>query len=318
MRARRRFFPRRAAAVRIAPAAFKILPTVLAVWLVSAWPSQAWSGAWARDRGEAYVKASVARLEAREIFDASGAVRPLLDPATYDRPRYRELGAALYVEYGLLRAVTVVGSLPLKEATQEAEGRFGAGGIYGESFGFGDFHLGLRVPIHRGRWAASAEPDLKIPLRRDAPNRPSDPALGTGFTDLGAALAVGAGIPRVRGYAQGSVGYRIRGGRAAEETYWDLEVGVAPARPFRARLRYDAVDSRGAGALGAGAPSPSAGEQDFHRLAPTLAVALSGNREVAVTWRRILGGRSTIRSSEWEVGFSFLGSLVPAFASDAP
>ncbi len=296
-----------------------ILPAIVAVWIVSAWPSPASGGAWARDLGEAYAKASVARLEAREMFDASGAVRPILDPATYDQPRYTELGTALYVEYGLLGALTLVGSLPLKEVTQEAGGRFGAGGLYGETFGFGDFHLGLRVPLHRGRWAAAAEPDLKISLRRDAPSGSSDPALGTGFTDFGAALSIGAGIPRVRGYAQGSAGYRIRGGRTAEEIYWGLEVGLEPVRPLRARLQYDGVNSRGAGDVpavpfGTSAPSPSAGEQDYQRLAPTLAVPLGGNHELSVTWRRIMGGRSTIRSSEWEVGFSFLGSLVPASA----
>jgi len=292
-----------------------ILPNILAVTIASAWPSIAWSGAWARAPGEAYAKASVARLEAREIYDATGAVRPLLDPASYVHPRYTEVGAALYVEYGLLPALTLLCSLPLKEAAQDAEGRLGTAEIHGETFGLSDLHLGARVPLHRGRWAASVEPDVKIPLRGAPEAGASGPALGTGLADLGAGLAVGAGIPRVRGYAQGSAGYRIRGGRTAEEAYWDFEVGLEPARSLRVRFRYDAADSRGARTgSGAGAPAPSAGEQDFHRVAPTLAVGLGGNNEVSVTWRRVVGGRSTIRSSEWELGFSFLGSVVPARA----
>lgn len=251
------------------------------------------------------------------MFDAFGNVRPLLDPATYKHPRYTELGAALYVEYGLLNALTLLGSLPLKHVEQDAEGVSGAVDVHGETFGFGDAHLGARVPLRRGRWAAAVEPDLKIPLGGDPGAGTSDPALGTGFADFGAALSIGAGLPRVRGYAQGSVGYRIRGGRTAEETYWDLEVGLEPAQPLRVRFRYDGVDSRGVGigsaaALGIGAPVPSAGEQDFHRLAPTLAVSLGGPHELSVTWRRVVGGRSTIRSSEWEVGLSFLGKVVPA------
>jgi len=223
--------------------------------------------------------------------------------------------AALYVEYGLLPALTLLCSLPLKEAAQDAEGRLGTAEIHGETFGLSDLHLGARVPLHRGRWAASVEPDVKIPLRGAPEAGASGPALGTGLADLGAGLAVGAGIPRVRGYAQGSAGYRIRGGRTAEEAYWDFEVGLEPARSLRVRFRYDAADSRGARTgSGAGAPAPSAGEQDFHRVAPTLAVGLGGNNEVSVTWRRVVGGRSTIRSSEWELGFSFLGSVVPARA----
>jgi hypothetical protein len=283
--------------------------------IVSLLPSIAWSGAWPRASGEAYAKASVARLEAREIYDATGHVRPLLDPATYDHPRYTEVGTALYVEYGLFNSLTLLGGLPLKEAVQDAEGRPGTAEIHGETFGFSDLHLGARVPLHRGRWAASVEPDFKIPLRGAPEEGTPDPALGTGFADFGAGLAVGAGIPSVRGYAQGRAGYRVRGGRTAEEAYWDLEVGLEPARPLRIRFRYDGVDSRGArAASGAGAPAPSAGEQDFHRVAPTLAVGLGGNQELSVTWRRVVGGRSTIRSSEWELGFSFLGSVVPARA----
>src|SRR6266852_4246611 len=120
MRLRRRSRPRRTLAIPMAR-------SCLVGLVVAAWPSVAWSGAWARAPGEAYAKASVARLAAREMYDASGAIRPILDPATYDRPRYKEVGAALYVEYGLVGALTLVASLPLKEATQEAEGRFGAG-----------------------------------------------------------------------------------------------------------------------------------------------------------------------------------------------
>jgi hypothetical protein len=251
------------------------------------------------------------------MYDASGNVRPLLDPAMFEHPRYTELGAALYVEYGLLDALTLLGSLPLKHVDQDAEGVTGAGDLHGETFGFGDAHLGARVPLRRGRWAAAVEPDLKIPLRGDPGAGTSDPALGTGFADFGAALSIGVGLPRVHGYAQGSVGYRIRGGRTAEETYWDLEIGLEPAQPLRVRFRYDGVDPRGAEngsttAPAIGAPVPSAGEQDFHRLAPTLAVSLGGLHELSVTWRRVMGGRSTVRSSEWEVGFSFLGKVVPA------
>jgi hypothetical protein len=236
------------------------------------------------------------------MYDASGHVRPLLDPATYEHPRYTELGAALYVEYGLLDALTLLGSLPLKLVDQDAEGVVGAADVHGETFGFGDAHLGARVPLRRGRWAAAVEPDLKIPLRGSPRAGTSDPALGTGLVDFGAALAIGAGLPRVHGYAQGSAGYRIRGGRTAEETYWDLEVGLEPARLLRVRFRYDGVDSRGTGtgsaaAPGMAAPVPSAGEQDFHRLAPTLAVSLGGPHELSVTWRRVVGGRSTIRST---------------------
>ena len=292
------------------------LPSILlAVTLLLAWSSNARAGAWARGRGEAYAKASVTYLMSEEIFDDSGEVRPLFDPALYERSRYVERGSALYVEYGVFDALTLLGSLPLKVVEQDADGLSGAGDLHGEAFGFADLHLGARVPLHRGRWAAAVEPSLKIPLRGAPEVVSTEPTLSTGLTDFGAALCLGASLPRVRGYGQGSIGYRIRGGRTAEEEYWDLEVGLEPARVLRVRFRYDGVHSERAfdgGAAGADAPVPGVGEQNFQRIAPTLAIALGGSNEVSVTWRRVIDGRSTLRSSEWEVGFSFLGKVVPA------
>jgi len=288
----------------------------LAVTLVLAWSSDARAGAWARGRGEAYAKASVSFLKAEEMFDDAGQVRPLFDPALYERSRYVEHGSSLYVEYGLFDALTLLGSLPLKLVEQDADGLTGAGDLHGEAFGLADLHLGARLPLHRGRWAAAIEPDLKIPLRGAPEVVSTAPTLSTGITDFGAALYLGTSAPRVRGYGQGSIGYRIRGGRTAEEEYWDLEAGVEPASGLRVRFRYDGVHSKrdlgGGGAGGADAPVPGVGEQDFQRIAPTFAIALGGSHELSVTWRRVIDGRSTLRSSEWELGFSFLGKVVPA------
>ena len=285
-----------------------------AVTMLVAWSPDARAGAWARSRGEAYAKASVSYLKAEEMFDDSGERRPLFDPALYERTRYAEHASALYVEYGAFEALTLLGSLPLKLVEQDADGRFGPGGLHGEAFGLPDIHLGARVPVHRGRWAAAIEPDLKIPLRGAPRTVSTAPTLSTGFADFGAALCFGASLPRVRGYGQGSIGHRIRSGRTADEDYWDLEAGLEPAGALRVRFRYDGVHSeRGrGGAAGTDAPVPGVGEQDFQRIAPTVAIALGGLNEVSVTWRRVVDGRNTLRSSEWEVGFSFLGKVVPA------
>ncbi|HEY6221872.1 MAG TPA: hypothetical protein VIX13_04985 [Candidatus Eisenbacteria bacterium] len=296
-------------------AARALLPWILvAITLFIAWSSDARAGAWGRSRGEAYAKASVSYLKAEVMFDDSGKLRPPFDPALYDRPRYVERGSALYVEYGVFDALTLLGSLPLKIVEQDADGLAGAGDLHGEAFGFADVHLGARLPLHRGRWAAAIEPDLKIPLRGTPDVVSTEPTLSTGFTDFGAALCLGTSLPRVHGYGQGSIGYRIRGGRTAEEEYWDLEAGLEPTRVLRARFRYDGVHSerRFGGAPGADAPVPGVGEQDYQRIAPTLAIALGGSNEFSVTWRRVIDGRSTLRSSEWELGFSFLGKVVPA------
>ncbi len=285
-------------------------------------PGAARAGAWARERGEAYVKASVSALHAEEMYDAQGSVRPLLDPVLYENTEYGELGAALYAEYGLLPALTLIASLPVKVAQQEADGRFGAGGIYGQELGFGDARLGARLPLHRRGWAAALESDLKVPLYDNPRVQTSAPMLGSGFVDAGAGLSLGLGLPSIRGYGQGTVGYRIRGGGTPEELYWDLEAGLELARALRLRLRFDAVDSDRAGQASTpggttGTAVPNAGGQDFSRIAPTLAVAAGNDLEISITWRRILSGRSAIRSQEWEVAVTFLGGFLPS-AAGAP
>lgn len=289
--------------------------------LALAWPTAASAGAWARERAEVYAKASASRLSADEMYDASGNVAPLLDPALYESARYGEVGAGLYMEYGLFSALTLMGSLPLKAADEKAEGRTGVADLDGETFGFGDAHFGTRVPLHRGRWVAALESDLKIPLYGLPEAGTADPALGTGFTDLGASLSVGASLPRVPGYGQGSFGYRIRGGSTAEETYWDLELGLEPTSAIRLRLRYDGVDSQGAEGPATGLTAsvlvPSAGEQDYQRLAPTAAIAFGGGQEFSLTCRKVVDGRGTIRSTEWEIAYSFLGRVLPG-ASAVP
>ena len=295
---------------------------ILAVVLLGAtFPGIALAGAWTRERGEAYVKAAVARLTAEEMYDRDGEREPLSDPALFDRSRYLEIGAALYGEYGLRGRLTLLGYLPFKVVEFEGDGP--AGESNGEDDGFGDLHLGARLQLHRGSWLAALEPDLKLPLySRDEGGAEFVPPLGSGFVDFGAAVSVGASIPRANGYAQGSLGYRIRGGSTGEEWYGALEGGLEPWRGLRMRLRFDAVDSEDVGdgvgtEVEMGAPVPEAGGQDYGRIAPTLATALGDAGEISLTWRGIVDGRNTARSSEWEIAFTFMGRFLPA-ASAAP
>lgn len=285
---------------------------VLAMTLGSASPALA--GAWLREPGEAYAKGSVSRLTGSEAFNAEGKRQALDDATLYANPRYREGNASLYTEYGAAGWLTLIASVPLKLAEHDADALAPVGDIEGSSFGLGDLHVGARLPLHRGRWLAAFEPDLKVPLYGSPDPFSDNPELGSGFVDAGAAAVLGTGVPRVRGYTQGSFGYRIRGGSTSEELYWDAEAGAEPWRGVRARIRYDGIDSQGAGSgvTTAGTPVPGAGEQDHHRIAPTLAFGFGGSTELSVTWRRVLAGRNTLASDEWEVALSFLGRVLPA------
>jgi hypothetical protein len=282
------------------------LATLLVCLLVL--PEAARGAAWTREPGEVYAKASAAWLHASEMYDETGAVRPIQDSLSFADPSYRELTASLYVEYGLVRALTLIASLPLKIAEQDAAGRGFAGDIDGETMGFGALRLGIRAPLQRGSVRISIEPEWHIPLYGE-PEGVEDPPLGTGFMDLGAALSAGAGLPPISGYAQATAGYRLRGGSTPEETFWDAEVGAEPVPRLMLRVRYDGLSSRGRvpAVPGGGTPAPGLGGQDHHRIAPTLAIGTGGGAEVSLTWRYVVDGRSALRSTEWEAAFSFLG-----------
>ncbi|HET9253273.1 MAG TPA: hypothetical protein VFP58_14260 [Candidatus Eisenbacteria bacterium] len=271
-------------------------------------PAPAWSAAWTRDPGEIYAKASAAWLDASEMYDEEGVVGPIQDSLLYRDPAYRELWASLYVEVGVHRAITLVAGIPVKLARQEATGRTGVPDLEGETFGLGAMRLGFRVPLHRGSWRASLEPEWILPLYGD-PDRVEDPLLGTGFMDLGTAVSLGTGLSSLSGYAQGTVGYRIRGGSIPEEAYWDVEVGSEPWPRLMVRVRYDGLSSRGqlTDVPAGGTPAPGLGGQDHHRIAPSVALGTGGGSELSLTWRRVVDGRSTLRSSEWELAFAFLG-----------
>ncbi|HEU4334358.1 MAG TPA: hypothetical protein VFT32_07685 [Candidatus Eisenbacteria bacterium] len=293
----------------------------LVPFLIPLEPSLCHAGAWLRAPGEVYAKASLFRVRGEEEYTVEGAPRALFDPTFYERGRYQETGAGLYAEYGIGPDVTLIADALLKIADVDADGRGGAGDLSAVSFGVPDVRVGVRLPLARGRFVAALEPSAAVPIEGTSGGANGAPRIGTGTASFAAAVSLGAGLPALRGYAQAGGGYRARSGKPPGEWFWDLEAGASAGSLLALRLRYDGVDARGAGDLGAGgaggagsAPGSPAtslaaetGGQDAHRIAPTIAVGLGGGCELSVTWRRTFAGRSALRGEEWEVAYSFLG-----------
>lgn len=296
----------RAAAALTAAACFLLLPLPPNTRIGHA-------GAWLREPGEVYAKAAFFRVRGGEEYDASGAARPLDDPALYDDGRYLEAGGAFYAEVGIARDITLVADFLLKAASAEAWGRGGAGDIVGRSLGVPDVRLGARLPLVRGRVVAAFEPSVAIPVAGIGMRNPAAPRLGSGTAAFAATFSAGAGIPALGGYGQVSAGYRARAGKPPDDRFWDAELGAAPAPWLRLRVRYDGVDAVARRAeSGAMSLAAETGGQDAHRVAPTLGIALGAGAELSVTWRRTFAGRSTLRGQEWEVAYAVLGLIRPA------
>lgn len=254
------------------------------------------------------MKAALFRARGVEEFDAAGNRRPLFDPATVESGRYLESGGSLYLEHGISRDATLFAGAFLKLADLEAYDHEVASDVRGLSIGIPDLYLGARLPIARGRLAAALEPSLSIPLQ--AVNRRTDeaPAIGSGSASFAMGAAVGHSLPVANGYAQAGAGYRTRAGKASDEWYGDAEAGLSPWGPWRLRVRYDRVDARRVKSGGAeGSLASEMGARDARRIAPTIALASRGGSEISLTWRRTLAGRSSLRGSEWELAYAFLG-----------
>jgi len=273
-------------------------------------PLPAHAGAWLRAPGETYVKASFFLGRGADQFDGGGRVGPLFDPLRVESGRYREVGSGLYAEYGVSRDLTLFADALLKVADLESIDRRVAFDVGGVSFGIPGLRLGARLPVARGRVKAALEPSVALPLEALGHSQSGAPPLGTPSAALALAASVGAALPVMQGYAQGSAGYRARAGREPDEWFGDVEAGVAPFGPLRARVRIDAVNARTEPSAGTRAQRmavPEAGGQDLRRVAPTLAIVWGGGSEFSLTWRRAIGGRSALRTSEWEFAYSFLG-----------
>jgi hypothetical protein len=257
-------------------------------------PLPAFAGAWLRAPGETYVKASFFLGHGVDQFDGGGGVGPLF----------------LYAEYGVSRDLTLFADGLLKVADLKSIDRRVAFDVGGVSFGIPGVRLGARLPVARGRVRAALEPSVTLPLEALGRSQSGARPLGTPSAALALAASVGAAVPLMQAYAQGSAGYRARAGREPGEWFGDVEAGVAPFGPLRARVRIDAVNARAEASAGTGAQRmavPEAGGQDLRRVAPTLAIAWGGGTEFSLTWRRAIGGRSALRTSEWEFAYSFLG-----------
>ncbi len=259
-----------------------------------------------------YAKASLFGVRGDQEFDDGGDLRPLFDPAFYERGRYLEFGGSFYGEVGLGRDVTLVGDMPIKFAETEAIGRGNVGDVAGRGFGIPEVRVGARLPLVRRRLAVAMEPSVTIPLVGVGVSDPDAPRLGSGTAAFAAAIAVGTAVPALKGYVQAGGGYRTRSGKPPDDWFWDAEAGTAPWGGLRLRVRYDGVDAADvSGPSSTIALSTQMGGQDAHRIAPTLAIAFGAGHEVSVSWRRTFAGRNSLGGREWELAYAWLGLLKP-------
>lgn len=182
------------------------MPAPLCALLLTA--GAATAGAWPTEPGRGQVIVTTTADVARRSFDDDG--RPA------DRVAYDKREAAVFVEYGLTRRLTLVGRAAYQDVTIET----GAG--RDAATGWGAAELGLRAVLVRRRAdVLSVQGAVIVP---GAVENVADLYLGEGGRDAEARVLYGRALG-ASGYVEAQGGWRWRSGPPPDEARLDLTLG---------------------------------------------------------------------------------------------
>ena len=268
----------------------------LFILAILGWAPPAFAGAWTQPQGGHYAKLAVNYLEARSDLDADG--NKLSKPRM---GRLRDFSVATYIEYGILRRLTLVASAPYKRLTDE---RTFATGIGTErDANLGDLELRLRYGWRDAPAVFSLAGGVKLPLTYKVRSESNVP-LGTGEIDADLRLLVGRSLYPVPAYLTGELGYRLRGGAFSAEWFAALEGGVS----WRRLLFKGSVSSvRTLGDCGAMGQAGLIGDQNVLKFSPGLIYNLSDRVEIHGDLFHIAGGCNTTTGNTLSLGVAFKG-----------
>ncbi len=271
---------------RIAAAALG--PALAALTTLSA--STVHAGAWTREPGGWFLKLGYERWYTSARYDSSGSRISYLPPTGAAlRSQYRSQALRAYAEYGLADDWTVTASTGYQWIEAEGEDRFD------RTRGAADLTLQLKRRLIVAPLVVSLIGETKVPTGYVASHFP---ALGSGKTDLGGRVAVGASTARL--YVTGEAGYLARGGVLADEVPYALETGVSIVRDVtvRGELRGSMTSGRASG----GARFDPAWA-DSRYLGASGGLVLHGKPfDLVFDATRVLSGRNTLAGTR--LGFS--------------
>jgi len=178
------------------------------------------SGGWTLQRGEAWVEASVSYLQYDELWQQSSPFLTLQRPVT-------DLGLRVYAEYGLRDNLTILGQLPYRMVSTDAD-PVGAPDFTdtlpnGTLNYLGNYRLGARYRVlNRNQTAVSVQGIVE--------SNNSDlnqiTGLQTGFDAWSVEMLVAFGKSFPQSYLAGHGGMAIRTNGYSEEFLGQLEYGV--------------------------------------------------------------------------------------------
>ena len=266
---------------------------LLALLLGIGLQERAEAGAWSQPQGHFYAKISGGLYASEEFFNDMGDKVPL----GMDGERFEASQGFLYLEYGLLERLTLVGQTNAGQLI--SRNRF----VKQVTVGIGDVGLGVKYQVVDRPVVLTPLVSLKLPTGY---HKDYDPAMGTGDADLAFRLSTARSFYPWPFYLGAEAGYRFRGGTFSNQIPYSFEVGATPHGRVFLKGYIDGESTRtgdkeNTGLVGLAQVS----EGDFTKMGLNVAVRVNGPLWVDVLWEQILSGENIGAGSSWGIGLSF-------------
>jgi len=218
---------------------------IAVVLALSFLPELAMAGAWTREKGHFYTKASINTYYSEKYYNDEGKVTTGFDfgGATVENPDYYkcfkdsyflDVNATFYAEYGLLDWITIVTSIPYKYH------RYDGSDMVADTWGIGDIDVAAKVRILQKPFILSAQLLGKFPWAYDEDDFAT---LGNGQPDIEIRLRGGWSLWPVPAYAGVELAYRFRLEAPPDEFRFLIEFGYSFTERFYGRTKLDGIIS---------------------------------------------------------------------------
>ncbi|TGU70758.1 hypothetical protein E4633_17340 [Geomonas terrae] len=273
-----------------------LLASLTVVALLGAFQvSNCFAGAWTANKGGFYEKASFNFYYADKNFDRDGNRRDLSD-----RGKFTDYNLSNYFEYGLIDSLTVLNSISYKWLENDNDlSRATAHGI-------GDIDFGARYRLFQSDAVGVISTQLlvKVPGGYDR----NDPLpMGNDQYDTELRLLYGRSLyPKLPGYANLEIGYRLRAGDPSDELRYLVEIGFDLGKNFFTRAKLDGIYSINNGSKVDGSGNPTTTNNfDLGKLDLTLGYQVTPAMGVELGYRPDLYGQNTAAGANYSVALYF-------------
>ena len=274
--------------LRLAAIAFALVLVAAAI------PKQAFAGAWTQTKGHYYTKLSGIFYSSDEVFNDMGNRQAMGSQSD----SFKGSQGFLYVEYGLLDRLTVIGQT--NAGVLVAENRL----VSKETTGIGDLDIGAKYLLVDGPVVVSPYMTFKVPTGYHGEY---DPAIGTGKLDAELRLLTARSLYPLPLYIGVEGGYRIRGGEFSNQIPYFAEIGATPHPRVFLKVYVEGKDTRVGEVtdLGVVGASVQVSEGDFTKAGLNGAYNVHGPLWIDVLAERTINGENIGAGASLGIGISY-------------